>query len=85
MKYKLITLAFLILSISVLSTIFAIEYSKDKIYIVKNNDTRDYNFEHYCDSIYEVDKDYYYDVLMESDSFQLYIDKHGEWWTNQYK
>ena len=82
MKYKLITLAFLILSISVLSTIFAIEYSKDKIYIVKNNDTRDYNFEHYCDSIYEVDKDYYYDVLMESDTFQLYIDEHGEWWTN---
>lgn len=54
----------------------------DKTFIVKNNDTRDYAFEHYCDSIYEVNPDYYLDVLVETDEFQNYIDKHGEWWTN---
>lgn len=56
--------------------------NNDKTFIVKNNDTRDYEFEHYCDSIYEVNPDYYLDVLVETDEFQNYIDEHGEWWTN---
>lgn len=54
----------------------------NKTFVIKNNDTRDYKYEHYCDSIYEVDPDYYFDVLVETDEFQNYIDKHGEWWTN---
>lgn len=54
----------------------------DKTFIIKNNDTRDYKYEHYCDSIYEVDPDYYLDVLVETDKFQNYINEHGEWWTN---
>lgn len=54
----------------------------DKTFIIKNNNTRNYDYEHYCDSIYYVDEDYYLDVIVESDKFQSYIDKHGEWWTN---
>ena len=45
-----------------------------------NNCTRDYKYEHYCDSIYKNDSDYYYDVIVESDKFQKYIKEHGEWW-----
>ena len=78
MLIEALAILFLTIFMGSLQIIFA----NDKIYTVRNNNTRDYNFEHYCDSIYKVDKDYYYDVLMESDSFQLYIDKHGEWWTN---
>lgn len=51
-------------------------------FTIKNNSTRDYKYEHYCDSIYEVNPDYYFDVLMETDEYQNYIDEHGEWWKN---
>lgn len=54
----------------------------NKTSIVKNNNTRDYAYEHYCDSIYETNPDYYLDVLVETDEFQSYLDEHGEWWTN---
>lgn len=56
--------------------------NNDKTFIVKNNDTRDYKYEHYCDSIYEINPDYYLDVLVETDEFQNYLEEHGEWWTN---
>ena len=55
--------------------------NNSKIFI-KNYSTRDYNYEKYCDSIYEVNPDYYLDVLIETDEFQNYIDEHGEWWEN---
>lgn len=42
--------------------------------------TRDYEYEHYCDSIWVNDPDYYKDVLQETDEYQDYIDIHGEWW-----
>jgi hypothetical protein len=42
--------------------------------------TRDINYEHYCDSIWITNPDYYLDVLVETDEFQSYIEKHGEWW-----
>lgn len=54
----------------------------NKAVIAKNNNTRDYAYEHYCDSIYETNIDYYLDVLVETDEFQSYLDEHGEWWTN---
>lgn len=59
----------------------------DKLYdtktiIIKNHSTRDYKFEHYCDSIYEVNSDYYLDVLVETDEFQNYLEEHGQWWMN---
>ena len=44
--------------------------------------TRDINYEHYCDSIWITNPDYYLDVLIETDEFQSYIEKHGEWWDN---
>ena len=53
-----------------------------KTFTIKNNSTRDYNYEHYCDSIYMVNPDYYNDIIVESDKFQQYVDEHGEWWTN---
>lgn len=53
-------------------------YSKTTTNI--ENNTRDYNYEHYCDSIYESDYEYYLDVLVESDEYQDYIEKNGKWW-----
>lgn len=50
--------------------------------ITTSNTTRDYQYEHYCDSIYDTNPDYYHDVLVETDSFQNYIEEHGEWWNN---
>lgn len=51
-----------------------------KVIIIKNNSTRDYNYEWYCDSIYHANEDYYFDVLMETNEYQNYINKHGQWW-----
>lgn len=42
--------------------------------------TRDYQYEAYCDSIYETNPCYYLDVLVETDKYIDYIEKHGEWW-----
>ncbi len=54
-------------------------YSKN----TNNTDnTRDYNYEHYCDSIYENNPDYYLDVLIETDEYQTYLEEHGQWWEN---
>ena len=44
------------------------------------NDTRDYAYEAYCDSIYKNDKDYYLDVLVETDEYQTYITEHEDYW-----
>lgn len=45
--------------------------------------TRNINYEHYCDSIWITNPDYYLDVLVETDEFQSYIEKHGQWWDSQ--
>lgn len=50
--------------------------------LVKNDNTRDYAYEHYCDSVYEANPDYYLDVLVETDKFQSYLCEHGKWWTD---
>ena len=47
---------------------------------VRNKDTRDYKYEHYCDSIFDTNPDYYIDVLVETDKYQQYVEEHGEWW-----
>lgn len=47
---------------------------------VRNNDTRDYKYEHYCDSIFDANPDYYIDVLVETDKYQQYVEEHREWW-----
>lgn len=46
------------------------------------DDTRDYAYEQYCDSIWSADPDYYLDVLVEGDEYQDYIEAHGQWWDN---
>ena len=77
----IISLLFIIALVN-LSFIRCSNYIDSKNYITKNDSTRDYKFEHYCHSIYEVNPDYYLDVLIETDKFQDYIDKHGKWWKN---
>lgn len=46
------------------------------------NDNRNYQFEQYCDSIWDNDPEYYQNVLVETDYYQYYIDEFGEWWDN---
>lgn len=72
----------LCLGVTIYSAIRCITNINNKTFVVKNNNTRDYDYEHYCDSIYVTNPDYYLDVLVESDKYQSYIDEHGEWWTN---
>ena len=83
-KANILTIIFLLFIIALvnLSFIRCSNYIDSKNYITKNDSTRDYKFEHYCDSIYEVNPDYYLDVLIETNKFQDYIDKHGKWWKN---
>lgn len=41
---------------------------------------RDYDFEQYCDSIWDNNPEYYNDVLVETDEYQNYIEVNGKWW-----
>lgn len=43
-------------------------------------ENRDYAYEAYCDSIYQANPDYYNDVLVETDEYCIYLEKHGKWW-----
>lgn len=79
MKNKIIAITFFAVAF-ILGVCMA--KNDSKIFTIKNNSTRDYNYEHYCDSIYENNPDYYLDVLVETDEYQDYINEHGEWWTN---
>lgn len=82
-KANIITISFIIFIVIIgVFTIKAYSNSDSKTFIIKNNSTRDYKYEHYCDSIYINNPNYYLDVLVETDKFQNYIDNHGEWWTN---
>lgn len=49
----------------------------------QNNIQRDYEYERYCDSIWYADKDYYMDILVESDEYQKYMEIHGQWWDEE--
>lgn len=42
--------------------------------------TRDFDYEAYCDSIYENNPGYYLDVLCESDEYVEYLKINGKWW-----
>ena len=44
------------------------------------DEPRDLEYEHYCDSIWDNNPDYYLDVLRTTDKYQDYINKHGYWW-----
>lgn len=52
--------------------------SYETIYNIDN--TRDIEYECYCDSIWYTNREYYLDVLVESDKYQSYVEEHGEWW-----
>lgn len=79
MKNSIIAITLFVIA-SILEIYMANNDSKK--FTIKNNSTRDYKYEHYCDSIYEVNPNYYLDVLVETDEFQNYIDKYGEWRKN---
>lgn len=46
----------------------------------KVSETRDLEYEAYCDSIWDANPDYYIDVLEESDEYIRYVELNGEWW-----
>lgn len=46
----------------------------------QKSNTRDLQYEAYCDSIWENDPNYYLDVLEESDEYQNYLERNGKWW-----
>lgn len=46
--------------------------------IVSEASFRNYAYEHYCDSIWEANPDYYNDVLVETDEFQDYVEQFGD-------
>lgn len=46
----------------------------------KVDNSRDYTYESYCDSIWENDPEFYSDVLVETDEYISYVESHGEWW-----
>lgn len=71
------SMIYLIVFFSLFCFAINIMYSYNNSY---NNIQRDYEYEHYCDSIWVNNPDYYLDVLVESDEYQNYIDIHGEWW-----
>lgn len=50
------------------------------IYQCSHKEKRDIKYEQYCDSLWENDPIYYVDVLVETDEYQQYIEKFGEWW-----
>lgn len=50
------------------------------IHTTATQDTRDYSYESYCDSVWQADKDYYMDVLAETDEYQKYVETNGQWW-----
>lgn len=82
-KANIITITFIVFLVIIgVFTIKVYSNSDSKTFTIKNNSTRDYKYEHYCDSIYINNPDYYLNVLVETDKFQNYIDNHGEWWTN---
>ncbi len=41
-----------------------------KTFIVRNNSTRNYNYKYYYDSIYIINPNYYYNILIETEEFQ---------------
>lgn len=64
--------------------VFAILGNVSCIKVHENAPKRDYDYENYCDSIWYVDRDYYNDVLVETDRYQEYMETVGCWWELYY-
>lgn len=81
---RIIAILFISLCVGVCAYL-AVNYTtniNNKTCVIKNDNTRDYIYEQYCDSIYATNPDYYYDVLVETDKFQSYLNEHVKWWDN---
>lgn len=48
----------------------------------KVDNTRDYAYEAYCDSVWQANPDYYLDVLCGTDEYCTYCEEHGKWWND---
>lgn len=86
LSYKTSERIMFILLLLVILSIFALAIIDAKLgkelYNNNYNYNRDIEYEHYCDSIWITNPDYYLDTLVESDEFQQYIERHGQWWDN---
>lgn len=79
MCFKVFQWALLILAITGISFLCVVNLF---ISCKANIPERDYAYEAFCDSIWENNPDYYLDVLVETDSFQQYVEEVGEWWND---
>lgn len=43
------------------------------------DDTRDYDYEYYCDSMKVHNPEYYFNVLIETEKYNDYVNEHGYW------
>lgn len=69
--YKIISIVALLLYVGVLTSCQSTK--------VTEMTEKNYSYEEYCDSIWETNPAYYIDILVETDEYQTYINKHGEW------
>ena len=77
-----LAILFIAVPVAIIASTFNWNVNDSKSFTIKNNSTRNYKYEHYCDSMYYTNQDYYLDVIVETEEFQNYIYEHGEWWTN---
>lgn len=66
--------------IGVLVTLASLYIITEVTVIPKEKDNRDYEYERYLDSIYTTNPDYYFDVVVETDKFQDYINAHKDYY-----
>lgn len=80
-KFTFIAITAMIIAViaSVLSTTVTAREHLD----ISKDLTRDLEYEAYCDSVYNADPDYYYDVLAETDEYWEYIALHQPWWEEE--
>lgn len=55
-------------------------YMSAKNELASTENTRNLEYEAYCDSVFNADPDYYLDVLCTTDEYQDYIEANGKWW-----
>lgn len=66
--------------IGVLVTLASLYIIIEVTVIPKEKDNRDYEYERYLDSIYTTNPGYYFDVVVETDKFQDYINTHKDYY-----
>lgn len=66
--------------IGVLVTLASLYIITEVTVIPKEKNNRDYEYERYLDSVYITNPDYYFDVVVETDKFQDYINAHKDYY-----